>query len=126
MSRAHKMQLYRVLRYFLAECGWLMFIYEWIRVSRETPGKDQITLVFVLVPSLLLIHAGVSVWIAHNKSLAANGKRGLVTRYISPAFSRDHLGRQLIMESGWLSCSEIVVSIDGDSKCYTPRAEVGG
>jgi len=65
MSRAHKLQLYRVLRYFLAECGWLMFIYEWIRVSHETPGKDQITIVFVLVPSLLLIHAGVSLWIAH-------------------------------------------------------------
>jgi len=54
-----------------------MFIYEWIRVSHETPGKDQITIVFVLVPSLLLIHAGVSLWIAHNKRLAANGKRGL-------------------------------------------------
>jgi hypothetical protein len=81
------------------------------------------TLVLVLFPSLLLIHAGAAGWIAHSKRLAARGMRGRVTRYTSPVFSQDHLGRRLLMDERLVGSREIVISIDGESKSYTPAVE---
>ena len=111
---------HRLIRYLAAGCGWLLVFYGWINVSHQTPGSDRLRLVFVLIPSLLLIHAGATAWIEHGKRLAVRGKRGLVTRYTSPVFLQDHFGRRLIMEEGLLSGKEIYISITGDVKSYTP------
>ena len=126
MTKVRRLQLYRILRHFFVGCGWLIFLYEWIYVSYQTPGREQATLVFVLIPSLLLIQSGIYVWIAHNKRLATQGRRGLATRYTSPVFSRDHLGRRLIVDDRTLLGKEIVISVDGDSKSYTAVKEVCG
>lgn len=123
MSIEHRSKSYSLLRYVLAGCGWLLVFYEWIHVSHQSPGRDEITLILVLIPSLLLIHAATKAWIVHSKRLAARGKRGLVTRYTSPVFSQDHLGRRLIMDETSIENREIVVSVDGDTKSYTPAAE---
>ena len=112
-----------LLRYLLAGCGWLLVFYEWIRVSHQAPGRDELTLVLVLVPSLFLIHACAAAWIAHCKRLAARGKRGLITRYTSPSFSHDQLGRQLLVAKNAIGSKEIIVSVNGDAKSYTPAAE---
>ena len=111
------------LRYIIAGSGWLLIFYEWIRVSHQAPGSEELTLVLVLIPSLFLIHAGATAWIAHSRRLAARGKRGLVTRYTPPVFSQDHLGRQLLFDKSSIGSREIIVSIDGDAKSYTPAAE---
>jgi hypothetical protein len=112
-----------LLRYVFAGCGWLVVFYEWVHVSHQAPGRDELTLVLVLIPSLFLIHAGASAWIAHSKRLAVRGKRGLVTRYTSPVFTQDHLGRRLLMDERSIGSKEIVISIHGDAKFYTPAAE---
>ncbi len=78
--------------------GWVLFVIEWVRVSRQTAHADEIILVIVLILSLLLIHIGTYSWIGHNKRIAARGKRGSMTRYASPQFSRDYLGRALIVD----------------------------
>ena len=123
MSTVHRSKSYTLLRYIIAGSGWLLIFYEWIRVSHQAPGRDELTLILVLIPSLFLIHAGAIAWIAHSRRLAARGKRGRVTRYTSPAFSQDHLGRQLLIDKSSIGSKEIIVSIDGDSKSYTPAAE---
>ena len=119
MSEAREFKLYRFLRNFIVGCGWLLFLYEWINVSYQTPRRERITLAFVLIPSLFFIQFCIYLWIAHNKRLATQGNRGIATRYTSPAFSQDHLGRRLILDDGALFCKEITVSVDGDSKSYT-------
>ena len=118
-----KAQLYPYLRRVSAGCGWLLFGYEWVHVSYQTPRKEQLVFVAILVTSLLLIHAGIHFWIAHNKRLAARGSRGLITRYTSPVFSQDHLGRQLFLDERSLLGREIVVSISGDCKFYVAVPE---
>lgn len=123
MSTVLRSKVPRLVRYVFAGCGWLIVLYEWIHVSRQAPGKDELTLVLVLIPSLFLIHAGASAWIAHSKRLATRGKRGLATRYTSPVFSQDHLGRRLLMDEKSLGSREIVISIHGDAKSYAPAAE---
>lgn len=123
MSKARRFQSHRLLRYVLAGCGWLIVFYEWIHVSQQAPGRDEMTLILVLIPSLLVIHAGATAWIMHNKRLAVRGKRGLVSRYTSPVFSQDHLGRRLILDERSLRGKEIDIFIDGDSKSYTLAAE---
>ena len=123
MSSVHRTKSYTFLRYIIAGSGWLIIFYEWIRVSRQAPGRDELTLILVLIPSLFLIHVGASSWIAHSRRLAARGKRGLVTRYTSPVFSHDHLGRQLLFDKGSIGSKEVIVSIDGNAKSYTPAPE---
>lgn len=110
-----------LLRYVFAVCGWLLIIYEWVHVSRQaSPGAGR-TLILLLIVSLLVLHLIAMAWIAHNKGLAARGKRGLATRYTSPAFSEDHLGRPLVIEPGSLVNMELDISVHGSSKSYTSR-----
>jgi hypothetical protein len=123
MIGGRQIQLYPYLRRITAGCGWLLFGYEWVHVSYQTPRKEQLVFVAILVSSLLLIHASIHFWVAHNKRLAAKGKRGLMTRYTSPVFSQDHLGRQLFLNEGSLLSREIVVSIDGNCKFYAAAVE---
>lgn len=118
-----KAQLYPHLRRISAGCGWLLFGYEWVHVSYQTPRKEQLVFVTILVTSLLLIHIGIYFWIAHNKRLAAQGRRGLMTRYTSPVFSQDHLGRELLLDAGSLLSRELVVSINGNCKVYAAAPE---
>lgn len=115
---------YRLIRYLAAGCGWLIVSYEWLHVSQQAPGRDEITLVLVLIPSLFLIHGGAIAWISHSKRLAARGKRGLITRYTSPVFLQDHLGRKLIINEKSLDSKEIEITIDGEVKSYAPAAEI--
>lgn len=119
----HQTKSNSFIRYCFAGCGWLIVFYEWIHVSHQAPGRDELTLVLLLFPSLFLIHAGAIAWIAHCKRLAARGKRGLVTRYTSPVFSQDHMGRRLLMDESSIGSKEIVISIDRDAKSYTSAAE---
>jgi hypothetical protein len=98
--------------------GWALFIIEWVRVSHQTAHSDEIILVVVLILSLLLIHIGTYSWIGHNKRIAARGKRGSSTRYASPQFSRDYLGRALIVDRNVHESREILISIDGETKAY--------
>jgi hypothetical protein len=116
-------QLYPYLRRLTAGCGWLLFGYEWVHVSYQTPKREQLVFVVILVTSLLLINTGIHFWVAHNKRVAARGKRGLITRYTSPVFLQDHLGRQLFLDKGSLLSREIVVSINGDCKFYAAAPE---
>lgn len=122
MSKAGTLH-YKLIRYLAAGCGWLIVFYEWLHVSQQAPGRDEMTLVLVLTPSLFLIHTGAIAWISHSKRLAARGKRGLITRYTSPVYSQDHLGRKLMINEKSLESKEIEIIIDGEVKSYAPAAE---
>jgi len=118
MSVDQGSSLRRIFYIIAAIGGWVLFAIEWVRVSRQTAHADEIILVIVLVPSLLLIHIGAYSWIGHNKRVAASGKRGLITRYVSPEFSRDYLGRALFLDRNVNESREILISIDGETKSY--------
>lgn len=75
----------------------LIVLFEWIHVSRQTPGIEKLTLLLFLIPALL-IQFGVTVWICHRKRIATRGERGLLSRYTSPVFSQDSLGRRFMMD----------------------------
>lgn len=98
--------------------GWILFVFEWIRVSHFTARTDAIILVVGLILSILLIHGGAYVWIGHNKRLAARGRRRTITPYASPGSFCDHLGRKLVIDQQVYQSKEIVISIEGDIKNY--------
>lgn len=91
----------------------------WARVSHQTARQDGIVLMAVLIVSLLVIHLATSLWVDHNKRLAAHGNRGAATRYISPVFSHDHLNRTLLIDESVRHSQEIIISIEGDRKIYS-------
>jgi hypothetical protein len=118
MPNDHESLPRRILYIVSAIGGWVLFVVEWVRVSHQTAHADEIIFVIVLILSLLLINGGTYAWIGHNKRIAANGKRGSTTRYASPDFSHDNLGRGLIIDRKVRESREIVISIDGDTKVY--------
>jgi hypothetical protein len=118
MSKDHGSPLRRMFYIVSAIGGWALFVIEWIRVSHQTAHSDEIILVVVLILSLLLIHIGTYSWIGHNKRIAARGKRGSTTRYASPQFSRDYLGRALVIDGNVHESREILISVDGETKAY--------
>ncbi len=115
-----KTRLYRIdfLSRATTACGWLLYVYEMVHVSRCTPRKEEISFVILVILAGLLIHVSIVVWIGHNKRLAMQGRRGHSTRYTTPVFTHDHLGRQLFFERHFLLSRELVVSIEGNSKFY--------
>lgn len=106
------------IRIVFALCGWIAFAIEWVRISRHTAHSDEVILVILLILALLVIHAVLYAWVGHNKRLASRGTRGTMTRYASPEFVLDHLGRTLIINKEVRQSQEITVSVDGDSKTY--------
>lgn len=110
----------KVLYFIFALGGWALFLVEWVRVSFQTAHSDEIILLIILGLSLLVIHLGTYSWIGHNKRIAVNGKRGSATRYASPDFSHDSLGRMMIMDGAVHQSQEILISVDGDTKVYSP------
>lgn len=120
----NRVQLYRFLRRATAVCGWLLYFYEWVHVSYSTPSREAVSFAILMLIAGPLIHLSVVAWIAHNKRLAVRGTRGLATRYTSPAFTHDHLGRQLFLEENFLHSREIVISVEGDSKFYAAVPQV--
>lgn len=118
MPNDHKSPLRKTLYILSAIGGWVLFVVEWVRVTRQTAHADEITLVIALILSLLLIHLGAYTWIGHNKRIAISGKRGSMTRYASPDFSRDYLGRTVILDRDVDKSREILISINDETKTY--------
>lgn len=108
------------LRYAFATIGWLIYAFEWVHVSWQTPRREPVTFAFLLILTVVLMHVSIALWIDHNKRLASAGKRGLSTRYIVPVFSQDYLGRQLVLQHECRMSQEIMVHIDGGTKFYVP------
>jgi hypothetical protein len=124
MQVARFPRLYRILHYGAAAGGWFLYFYELVRISWQTPRRELVSFAILLILTVLLMHLVIVLWIAHNKLKASKGKRGLCTRYIVPAFSRDYVGRQLVLdEVCWIS-REIVVRVDGGTKCYSLAPEL--
>jgi hypothetical protein len=120
MQGSNKPRLYKFLRHIAAGCGWLLYLYEWVHVSWETPSHEPISFVILFIISALLMHAGIAAWIAHNKRLAAAGKRGRLTRYTVPVFTQDYLGRQLVVHEATRLSQEVIVRVEGETKFYMP------
>jgi hypothetical protein len=113
-------RLYKFLRYASAAVGWLLYAYEWVHVSWQTPRREPVVFVILFILTIVLMHFSIVWWIDHNKRLALAGKRGLCTRYVVPSFSQDYLGRELVMHDECRLSQEILVRVDGGLKFYAP------
>lgn len=117
-----KVRRRRHIRHLYAALGWLVYLYAWRRVLPKTPGIEIAQFAAVLLISLALIHSGAYLWIEHNKRLAARGNRGLQTRYTSPRFSHDTLGRTLLLDQSAVLSGEIILRVQGNEKQYFDTA----
>jgi hypothetical protein len=113
-------RLYKYLRYASAAVGWLLYAYEWVHVSWQTPRREPVVFVILFILTLVAMHFSIVWWIDHNKRRALAGKRGLCTRYVVPSFSQDYLGRELVMHDECRLSQEILVRVDGGLKFYVP------
>lgn len=120
MPASRYSRLYKFLRRLTAACGWILYVYEWVHVSWETPRREPVTFAILLVAGTLLMHVTIAGWIAHNKRLAVKGTRGQVTRYTVPCFSRDYLGREIVLPEAARLSQEVIVRVDGSTKFYLP------
>lgn len=120
MQNSSYPRLYKFLRYASAAIGWLLYAYEWVHVSWQTPRREPVVFVILFILTIILMHLAIVWWIDHNKRRALAGKRGLCTRYIVPNISHDYLGRELVLNDGCRLSQEILVRVDGGLKFYAP------
>ncbi|HEV2487789.1 MAG TPA: hypothetical protein VGT08_19880 [Terracidiphilus sp.] len=109
----------RLLRRVLAVLGWILYCLGWIRIIHITPGREPVSFLMFLISAVLILYVISRSWIAHNRHLAARGKRGNITGYTPPSYSQDYLGRELVFGLQVTSAREVTVSIIDDSKIYT-------
>lgn len=119
LPKNHRASVFKALYLVCALGGWALFVFEWVHVSSQTAHSDEIILVTILSLSLILIHLGTRSWIGHNRRVAAKGNRGSVTRYASPDFTHDSLGRLMVIDNAIHQSQEILISIEGDKKVYS-------
>lgn len=106
-----------------AVIGWLLYCFGWLRIISITPRREPLSFALFLAAAAIMLFVMAHSWIAHNKRLAAHGRRGNMTRYTPPSYTTDHLGRILIFAPGMGSAREISVSVKEGCKSYAIAAQ---
>ena len=100
--------------------GWLLFALWWrvVLIKESTTFLGQ-ALAVVGVGVALVLVASLA-WVQHNKRIARSGKRGNASRFIRRAWTRDALGRPVVLPSAesLKSASVIAVHITATGKKY--------
>lgn len=109
-----------------AVIGWLLYCFGWLRIISITPRREPLTFALFLCAAAIMLFVMVHSWIAHNKRLAAHGRRGNMTRYTPPSYTTDHLGRVLLFAPEMASAREISVSVKEGCKSYAIAAQTAG
>jgi len=106
-------KIYLALRIVGAALGWALFFYWWALVLHSPGGSNtHIELsALVLVLVIVLVVCGALLWIQHNRNLARKGRRGEVSRYVTPKFERDYFGRALALPSRMVLLRSAVVNL---------------
>lgn len=107
-----------LLRRVAAVIGWLLYCFGWFRIISITPRREPLSFVLFLTAAAIMLFVIAHSWIAHNRRLAAHGRRGNMTRYTPPSYSSDYLGRKLLFPAEMASAREVSVSIKEDCKFY--------
>lgn len=105
--------------------GWILYGAGWARTTKMTSRREPLYFVIGFVGAAILLKVTVRLWVAHNKRLAASGRRGAVTRYTVPSYSRDHLGRALVLAPEVSSGREITISVTAGTKLYSAVQATG-
>ena len=105
----------------VAFMGWALFFYWWFLIFRDTSREAQWASVISLMPVVIAVPAGALLWVRHNKRIAARGRRGLISWYMSPAFQQDYFARSLEFAEGLSihGAQDIVLTVQEDRKIYS-------
>lgn len=122
----HAGPLRRILHYLVALAGWVLFVYWWLLVLRQT-GREQIvwTLVFIGI-SLAVIVLVTALWVVHNVRIFRRkgprlhvGARPVAAREGEPAPAAAPA-----RDSADLRSARVVrIVVDGGMKAYRPGAD---
>ena len=117
-----------ILHYLISILLWILFGYYWYVVVERQIGRDSLQPLLILIGLTAL---GLSItlwWIAHNKRIAAKGKRKNMMPAPDEPFTRDNLERPIIAPGLDLlqSAAEVTISVDEEgNKVYAATPEGG-
>ena len=107
-----------LLRRIAAVIGWLLYCFGWFRIITITPRREPLSFALFLISAGIMLFVILHSWVAHNKRLAAHGRRGNMTRYTPPSYSSDHLGRKLVFAPEMSFAREVSISVKEGCKLY--------
>jgi len=85
-----------LLHYLFSTLMWLLFGYYWYVVVERQIGQDSLEPLGILF-GLTILGLGITLWwIAHNKRIAAKGKRRHFMKAPKEPFEFDNLGRPIV------------------------------
>jgi hypothetical protein len=93
-----------ILRALGATLGWALGVYWWVIVLRSSTGSNthieaSIFGIIGIIAVIVLVVIAAIIWTQHNLAIARTGRRGEISRYLSPKFERDYFGRALTLPS---------------------------
>ncbi len=102
------------LHYLVSVLLWILFGYYWYVVVERQIGRDSLQPLLILIGLTVL---GLSItlwWIAHNKRIAAKGKRNTLMPPPDEPFECDTLNRPIVAPAMTLlkTAAEITVGLD--------------
>jgi len=114
-----------LMRRFAAVIGWILYCFGWFRIISITPRREPLSFALFFTAAAIMLFVTAHSWVAHNRRLAAHGRRGNMTRYTPPCYTRDYLGRELVFAPEIASAREVSLSILDGHKMYliTPEIE---
>jgi hypothetical protein len=112
--------MWRIARIVLALMGWALFFYWWFMVFHTTSREARWISLIGLTPMAIAVPLGAWWWVWRNKRIAAHGRRGLISWYMSPSFEHDYFERPLEFATG-LSAHDtldLVLIVQAGRKIY--------
>lgn len=112
-----------LLRRLTAVIGWILYCFGWFRIISITPRREPLSFALFLTAAAIMLFVLAHSWVAHNKRLAAHGKRGNMTRYTPPSYASDYLGRMLVFTPEIACAREVSLSIVNGHKMYVMASD---
>ncbi len=116
------------LHYLVSILLWILFGYYWYVVIERQIGRDYLQPLGILTGITVLGLAITLWWIAHNKRIAAKGKRKTLMPPPAEPFEFDNLNRPIVAPAMALlqTAARVTVNVDDQgNKVYTIDQEGG-
>lgn len=116
----------RVWHLLIAGAAWALFVrWWWIVLDRGVSPFQVTATVLFLIGSIVVVVAVTGLWVLHNLRIAQKRPRRRSTREMKLEWTRDRLGRPLVLAPEMRTARLLTVRLHYDRKVYEPDPGAG-
>lgn len=109
----------RVCHLLIAAAAWALFLrWWWIVLHRGVTSFQVVATLLFLIGCFILVVAITGVWVLHNLRIARTRTRRRSVRDVQADWTRDRLGRPLVLAADMQKAPVLTVRLHYDRKVY--------